>query len=102
MKAGKKRRWSITSARRKLPALMGAAAREPQWVYRWTKLVAAVVGPDVAAMLRERGMANRPRIADALAELRRICAEENYQFSSVRRTDRRNAAAGGFSRYTPG
>ena len=98
MKGGKKLRWTIATARQQLPALIGAAAREPQAVYRRTKLVATVVGPDVSAKMQAEGAAARPRIADALAELRRICAEEDYQLPASRRKDRPNAAAPARSR----
>jgi len=98
MKAGKKVRWTIAKARQQLPALISAAARAPQAVYRRTKLVATVVGPDVAARMQERDADERPRIADALAELRRICAEEEYQLPVVRRKDRANTAAPGRTR----
>ena len=95
MKARKKTRWTIASARQRLPALIGAAAHEPQAVYRRTKLVAAVVGPDAAAKLQAGLAAEGPRIADAVAELRRICTEEKYALPAIRRGDRRNAAASG-------
>lgn len=101
MTTRKKMRWTIASARQQLPALIGAAAREPQAVYRRTKLVATVVGPDFAAKMQEAEAAGRPRIADALAELRRICTEEGYQLPSERRKDRRNEAAPGRPRRRP-
>jgi hypothetical protein len=97
MKPGKKARWTMATARQRLPALIGAAAHEPQAVYRRSKLVAAVVGPDAAEKIR----AGRPRVAEAFAELRRICAEEGYALPSVRRRNRPNSAVTGGARRRP-
>ena len=62
------------------------AAREPQDVYRRNLLVARVVGPEIA------GVKKRP-FAEALAELQRICAEENYELPTTARRDRPNPFA---------
>lgn len=83
-------RWTIASARRNLPALIGMAAREPQRVYRRNKLVAAVVDPRVADAVSE---ANQPTLGEAVSELQRICAEDDYELVVPPRRDRANAAA---------
>ena len=82
----KRPRWTIATARQNLPALIGMAAREPQEVYRRDKLVARVVGPQVT------GVAKRP-LAEALAELQQICAEEQYELTVAPRRDRPNPFA---------
>ena len=88
-------RWTIASARQRLPALISSAAREPQAVYRRDKLVAAVVSPELCEQLTvTRAAARRPRLGDALADLRQLCAEEAYAFPATRRRDRRNPLAG--------
>ncbi|MDX2093016.1 MAG: hypothetical protein SFX73_34555 [Kofleriaceae bacterium] len=68
--------WTIASARRNLPTLIGMAAREPQRVYRRNKLVATVVDPRIA---EEAIQAERPSLTDAFAELQKICTEDHYQ-----------------------
>jgi hypothetical protein len=87
-KATKKPRWTIASARQRLPALISSAAREPQAVYRRDQLVATVVGPDAAEELK--AARERPRVAEALAELRELCREEAYELPVAPRADRRS------------
>ena len=86
------KKWTITTARQHLPALIGSAAREPQRVYRRDKLVATVVSPELADEIANRA---RPRLAAKLAELQRLCAEEGYQLSVPTRSDRPNSLARG-------
>ena len=76
-------KWTIAKARQHLPALIGAAAREPQRVYKRDKLVAAVVSPELADGLA----AARPGLAESLAELEKLCAQEDYQLPDVARRD---------------
>jgi hypothetical protein len=83
----KKIRWTIATARQGLPKLIASAAREPQAVYRRNKLVATVVSPQLGAELQAARQA-RPTMAEALAELRRICAEEDYELSVPERSNR--------------
>jgi hypothetical protein len=80
---GKKVRWTIASARQDFPTVVDMAAREPQDIYRRDELVARVVSPDVAPPARQT-------MAEALAELQRICAEENYSLEVPERRDRPN------------
>ena len=82
-----KRHWTIATARQQLPALIASAAREPQRLYRRTKLVAAVVSPETIAALEAR---SEPSLADELAELQRICVEEDYELPMATRRDRPN------------
>lgn len=85
-----KPRWTIATARKHLPELIGLAAREPQDVYRRDTLVARVVAPGGEAA----GAATKPPLAEALAELRQICAEEKYSLPAPTRADRRNPFSG--------
>jgi hypothetical protein len=80
---GKKIRWTIASARQEFPTLVSLAAREPQDIYRRNQLVARVVSPETAPPAK-------PSLAAALAELQRICAEENYSLDVPPRRDRPN------------
>jgi hypothetical protein len=75
----------IASARQHLPELVSMAVREPQRVYRRDKLVAAVVSPKLADQVEAL---RRPNLAMKLAELQRLCTEENYELTTPPRTDR--------------
>lgn len=75
--------WTIASARQNFPALVSLAAREPQDIYRRDTLVARVVSPVAAP-------ASRPSPAELLAEIQRVCAEDNYTLDVPPRTDRPN------------
>jgi hypothetical protein len=86
MSEGKKVRWTIASARQQFPTLVSLAAREPQDIYRRDELVARVVPPDQAPP-------PKPSMAAALAELQRLCAEENYTLEVPPRTTRPNPFA---------
>lgn len=80
---GKKVRWTIANARHNFPTLVDLAAREPQDIYRRDELVARVVPPEHAPPVK-------PSLADAIAELQRICAEENYTIEVPPREPRPN------------
>ena len=79
------KRWTIATARQHLPAVIRAAAREPQRLYRRDKLVAVVVSPSPADQVV---VARRPKLAERFAELQRLCGEESYELSLPVRRDR--------------
>lgn len=85
-----RRRWTIATARRQFLALVRLAAREPQHVYRGDRLVAAVLSPELADEVEHL---RRPSLAAKLAELQRLCAEENYELMAPARQDRANPLA---------
>ncbi len=80
-----KRKWTIATARQHLPELVGMAAREPQRLYRRDKLVAVVVSREQAEAVDSL---SRPSLATKLAELQRLCAEDNYELIVPPRRDR--------------
>ena len=82
--------WTISSARQHLPALVAAAAREPQAIYRRNRLVAAVLSPDALA---ELATARKATLASAFARVRQICREEGYELIPAPRGDRPNPFA---------
>jgi hypothetical protein len=88
MNEGKKPRWTIASARQNLPEVVTLAAREPQDIYRRNELVARVVAPGAQAGVREH-----PSAAALLAEIQRVCADENYTLAVPARVDRPNPFA---------
>src|SRR4051794_19456405 len=91
-----KPRWTIATARQRLPKLIAMAAREPQEVYRRDKLVAAVVSPDLKQKVEDAAMVGRrPSLAAALDELRGLCVQEDYTLAAPRRVDRKTRRRGG-------
>lgn len=85
--AAARKKWTIATARQHLPEVVGLAAREPQRVYRREQLVAAVVSPQLADEIEQL---RRPSLAAKLAELQRLCAEDNYELAAPPRRDRAN------------
>jgi hypothetical protein len=84
MTEGKKVRWTIASARQNFPTLVDLAAREPQDIYRRDELVAQVVPAGVSLTQPQQ------TAREMLAEIQRICAEENYTLEIPPRTTRPN------------
>ena len=83
--------WNIAQAKQKFSELVRAAKGEPQWIYKRDKLVAAVVPPEALRQFMEwKSRRPRPTMAEALAELRRICREEDYSFELPTRRKRPN------------
>lgn len=101
--AAAKKKWTIASARQHFSELVGMSAREPQSVYRRNRLVATVVSPAVAD---EAETLHRPGLAQKLAELQRLCAEESYELRVPARQTRPDQLvsrrARGRSRKQPG
>jgi hypothetical protein len=85
----RKRRWTIASARQYLPKVIALAAHEPQAVYRRDKLVAGVVSAELEQKLEAAERARGgPSLAGDLKELRRLCAQDDYQLDVPKRADR--------------
>jgi len=83
--------WGVAEAKQRLSELLRKAQAEPQVIRRRGELVAAVIGPDDAAdYLTWRARKRSGSLADALAELRRVAAEESYELPRVKREDRLN------------
>ncbi|OYD99435.1 prevent-host-death protein [Nostoc sp. 'Peltigera membranacea cyanobiont' 213] len=71
--------WKLDEAQQKLPEVIDAIASEPQLIFNQDKLVAAIVEPKLfQAFLAWHQQQKVSSFADAFAELRQICAEENY------------------------
>jgi 2-succinyl-5-enolpyruvyl-6-hydroxy-3-cyclohexene-1-carboxylate synthase len=83
--------WKIEQAQQKFPELINAAVVEPQLIYNQDKLVAAVVEAQTFKEFLAWQQQNRqPALADAFAQLRQLCAAENYTLEVPPRTDRLN------------
>lgn len=84
--------WNIAQARQRFSELIHAAENNPQRVFSRNKLVAAVIDADTFEQFRQ--WQNKQRtVGAAFAELRRICAEDEYRLEIPRRTDRANPFA---------
>jgi len=87
-------KWRVAEAKQNFAAVLRAAADEPQLIFNRERLVAALVNPqsfqDFAAW---RDKEEAISLADAFAELRRICLEENYVLETPPRRDRDNPFA---------
>lgn len=88
--------WKIAEAKQRFSEVVRAAEEEPQWIYNRDHLVAAVVEPEtMRAFLTWREGRERPSLADAFAELRKLCAEDQYELEIPDRKDRPNPFADG-------
>lgn len=86
--------WKIAEAKQRFSEVVKAAEDEPQLIFNRDRLVAALVEPDTfEEFLQWRHEAERRSLADSLAELRRICAEESYTLDLPARDDRPNPFA---------
>jgi prevent-host-death family protein len=87
-------RWTIARAKQRFSELLRAAQRAPQAVYNRDRLVAVVVdAADFRVMAEARQKAARRSVGDAFAELRAICAQDDYILEVPERTTRANAFA---------
>jgi prevent-host-death family protein len=88
--------WKVAEAKQRFSEVVRAAEKMPQWIYNRGRLVAAVVpAGDLEQFLAWRERKERTSIADAFSELRRICAEESYEFETPERRNRPNPFADG-------
>ena len=84
--------WKIDEAKQKFSELLDASVAEPQLIYDQDKLVAAVVEAEIfQEFLVWQQQHLKPSLADAFAQLRQICTEENYNLEVPSREDRANS-----------
>jgi len=70
-----------------------AVTEEPQLIYDQNQLVAAVVKADIfQEFFVWQQQHQKPSLANAFAELRGICAEENYSLEVPPRNERSNCS----------
>ncbi|AKG23019.1 hypothetical protein [Calothrix sp. 336/3] len=78
--------WKLDEAQEKLPEvidalaeLTGGIASEPQLIFNQDKLVAAIIEPKLFQdFLAWHQQQKASSLANAFAELRQICTEDNY------------------------
>jgi hypothetical protein len=89
---GKNLNWDIRNIEQKFQEILSATPKEPQLIYEGDRLVAAVVDSrlfqDFLTWQQQRKMSS---IADTFAELRSLCAEEDYFLEIPQRQNRENS-----------
>lgn len=93
--------WQVGEAKQRFSALIRAARSGPQRIFNRKSLVAAVVNAETFESFQAWRERRKRSVADAFAELRQICAEEDYRLEIPRREDRLNPfadSANGLSR----
>lgn len=86
--------WNLEEAKQKFSELLDAVVEEPQLIYDQNQLIAAVIKADsFKEFLAWQHQHQKPSLADAFAELRKICIEENYTLETPPRYDRSNPFA---------
>ena len=87
-------RWNVAQAKQSLSEVLRQANSEPQAIYNRERLVAAVVGGSLLEeFLRWRADHGTRTVGDAFADLRALCAEEDYELPMVERSTRPNPFA---------
>ncbi len=92
--------WNIDEAERHFSEIITAVSQTPQLIYRHNHLIAAVIRADLFQeflqwQTKQPAQAKQqpPSLAHAFAELRQLCAEENYSFEIPTRQNRPNPFA---------
>lgn len=86
--------WKIAEAKQRFSEVVRETAEEPQLIYKRDRLVAVLMNAEeygaFEAWEEER---QRPSMAEAIAEIRKICEEEDYELEIPDRRDRPNPFA---------
>ncbi|NJO78631.1 MAG: prevent-host-death protein [Cyanobacteria bacterium RM1_2_2] len=85
--------WAIDEAQQKLSEILNAATKEPQWIHDREQRVAVVVDANLFQEFLAWQQNHPQTLANAFAELRRLCGEENYTLETPTRVDRPNPFA---------
>ena len=81
--------WNVAEVKQKLSEVIRRASDSPQWIFSRDRPVAVLVSPEAFEELNELKGRQRGAIAEAFAELRKICDEEGYVLEAPSRRDRR-------------
>jgi hypothetical protein len=80
--------WNIAQAKQQFSEVVRLTAEEPQMIYNRDRCVAAVIdAATFAAFDAWRKKAARKTLGEEFAELRRIAAEDNYEFPTLPRSE---------------
>lgn len=82
--------WKIAEAKQRLSEVIREAEKEPQIITNRERPVAAVVSAAELETYLELRDKHRRTLSDAIDELMRVAAEENYTLHVPPRTDRPN------------
>ena len=86
--------WKIAEAKQRFSEVVRETAEEPQLIYKRGRLVAVLMNAEeygaFEAWKEER---QRPSMAEAIAEIRKICEQEDYELEIPDRRDRPNPFA---------
>ena len=85
--------WEIETAQQQFFAVLAAAEQTPQLIYDHERAIAAVIRADLLQAFLDWQAQQQPSLADAFAELRQLCVEENYTLEVPSRCDRPNPFA---------
>jgi prevent-host-death family protein len=86
--------WKIAEAKQRFSEVVRETAEGPQLIYNRDRLVAVIVDAEEYGDFeawKEKG--KDPSMAESIAEIRRICAEEGYDLEVPERRDRPNEFA---------
>lgn len=86
-------RWNVADAKQKLSEVIRKASDSPQWIFSRDRPVAVLISPETFEELSESKARQRGAIAEAFAELRKICDEEDFVLEAPLRQDRPNCFA---------
>lgn len=88
-------KWTFEEAQDKLSLIIDATNQEPQLIYTQEQLVAAIVDPQLFQEFLnwQQQFAAKPSLTKAFAELRQLCAQEDYSLEIPTRSDRDNPFA---------
>ena len=83
--------WSVAEAKQKFSAMLRASTTGPQQILNRGQVVAAVIDAKTfKAFQTWRQQQSTSSLADAFAELRKLCEEENYTLATPTRRNRKN------------
>ena len=86
--------WRIARAKQQFSEVLRQAASEPQLILNRNQVVAAVVDLETFRQFEEwRRDREKPQLATALAELRKLCAQDDRPLDIPTDPDRPNAFA---------
>lgn len=86
--------WEIETAQQQLLEILSAAEQSPQLIYEHDHAIAAVIRADLLQeFLAWQAQQKQLSLANTFAELRQLCAEEDYTLETPSRSDRANSFA---------
>jgi len=85
--------WKIAEAKQRFSEVVRQTAEEPQLIFKRDRLVAVLMNAEEYGAFEAWQERRRPSMAEAIAEIRKICEEEDYALEIPDRRDRPNPFA---------